>query len=237
MDYDIERPHRVAIYFAPATDSDWWLSGSEWLGRCAVTGLVLPQSPIGGCTAAGFAALTADPRRYGWHATLKAPFKLAPGQTLHSVRSAIQRLCQGRQPFELAPLRVSPLGQFLALRPTHAQAELDLLAADCVRQFQPLARALSDDELAKRRQANLTPAQDRLLQDWGYPFVFDQYRFHFSLSGNVQGVDPEALASIRDAASQRFHGLGPCLVDRVSLFIEPAPGAPFRLLDQIGFQQ
>jgi putative phosphonate metabolism protein len=236
MANDPQAPHRVALYYAPPPQSAWWRAGSEWLGRCALTGQPLPQPVITGMAPGQFAALTADPRRYGWHATLKAPFRLAPGQTLDSLRAGVRQLCEGREPFDLAPLQVSHLGHFLALRPLHAQPELDTLAADCVRQIHPLAMPLSPDELARRRRAPLTPEQDALLQAWGYPYVLDQYRFHLSLTGALQALPADTLAGLLEAAADRFHDLPPCRIDRISVFVEPTPGADFCLLEQIGFQ-
>lgn len=236
MANEFHEPHRVALYFAPSPQSAWWRAGSEWLGRCALTGHPRPQPVIDGLMPEQFAALTAHPRRYGWHATLKAPFRLAPGQSLDTLRAAVRQLCAGRESFDLAPLQVSHMGHFLALRPLQVQPALDQLAADCVRRIQPLAALLSPEELARRRRAPLTPAQDALLQAWGYPYVLDEYRFHFSLTGVLPALSADSLAALLAAAADRFHNLPPCRIDRVSLFVEPEAGADFCLLEQIGFQ-
>jgi len=236
MDIDLERPHRVAIYYAPAPQSPWWNAGSEWLGRCAQTGQALSQPAIRGIHPELLACLTADPRRYGWHATLKAPFSLAPGQTLDSLRQAVRRLCEGRAPFELPPLQVCRMGSFLALRPLSQQAELERLASDCVQQLQPLARTLSDTELARRRRAALTPEQDALLQAWGYPYVMDHFRFHLSLTGPSDALSAEHIDTLTEAASRRFRVLPPPCIDGLSIFVEPTPGADFQWLEQIDLQ-
>lgn len=228
-------PHRVAIYYAPATDSAWWHSGSEWLGRCARSGLLLAQPVLSAMDPGLFARLTADPRRYGWHATLKAPFRLATGQTMDSLLDAVCRICAGREPFELPPLQVGRMNGFLALRPIHELAALDELAADCVQQLQPLAQPLSPDELERRRRADLTAEQDALLQAWGYPYVLQQFRFHLSLTGPLQALPAEALAALLESAASRFHALPNPQVDRLSVFVEPHPGADFRLLEQVVF--
>jgi putative phosphonate metabolism protein len=236
MDIEIAHPHRVAIYYAPAPQSDWWQAGSGWLGRCARTGQALAQPAIRGISPELQARLTADPRRYGWHATLKAPFSLATGQTLESLRVALRRLCEGRAPFELAPLQVCRMDSFLALRPDRQQAELERLASDCVQHLQPLARPLSDAELARRRRAALTPEQDALLQAWGYPYVLEHFRFHLSLTGPLDALSPEQIGSLIEAASIRFHALPAPRIDGLSIFVEPTPGADFQWLEQIDFQ-
>lgn len=233
MTCESSRAHRVAIYFAPDVHSDWWRTGSEWIGRCASTGQAFPPPQIEGLTPSAFTELTAAPRRYGWHATLKAPFQLAPGQDLDSLRQAVRRLCTSRTPFDLAPLEVTRMGSFLALRPAHAQAALEDLAADCVRQLHPLAAPLSENELARRRKSPLTPEQDALLQTWGYPYVMRHFRCHFSLTGPLPA---DAVAPLSDAATERFRALPACRADRLSIFIEPEPGAPFRLLEQVEFE-
>ncbi len=229
-------PHRVAIYYAPSPESDWWQAGSTWIGRCALTGQPLPQPAIDGVAPQTFARLTADPRRYGWHATLKAPFRLAPGQDLDTLWVALHRLCQGRAPFGLAPLQAARLGNFLALQPSQPEPALAQLAADCVQQLQTLAAPLSEDALARRRRAGLTPEQDALLRAWGYPYVLQHFRFHLSLTGPLQEVPDSATAALLAAAARQFGELPACRIDRLSIFIEPTPGADFRLLDQIGFQ-
>src|SRR3989338_3542672 len=59
----------------------------------------------------------ARPRRYGWHATLKAPFALAPGADWITLHQAVQSVARGLQPFVLPPLQVQRIDDFLALVP------------------------------------------------------------------------------------------------------------------------
>jgi putative phosphonate metabolism protein len=236
MKSEFNEPHRVAIYFAPPTDSVLWNAGSKWLGRCAATNNPVQQPVVKSLTAAQLSELTAEPRRYGWHATLKAPFRLGDGASFRDVCDAMQALSKGREPFELPHLTASRMGQFLALRPMQTPLELERLAADCVKQLQPLARTLSKDDLDRRRRAGLTPDQDRLLTLWGYPYVLEHYRFHFSLTGPLTGLTAENLAHLLEAASDHFHVLPACQIDRISIFVEQTPGAPFRLIEQFCFQ-
>jgi hypothetical protein len=48
--------------------------------------------------------------------------------------------------------------------------------------------------MARRRAAGLTPAQERNLIEWGYPYVLDEFRFHLTLTGSL--ADPEAEAAM-----------------------------------------
>lgn len=234
MHRDPPSVYRVAVYFAPPPDSLYWQAGSTWLGRCALRDAPLPQPAVQGISPQQLVDLTTEPRRYGWHGTLKAPFRLGENVQFADVRAAIQRLCAGRPAFEL-PMQVASLGDFLALRPAHASQALDALAADCVQALQTLADPLSAEELARRRRAGLTPEQDALLQAWGYPYVLSQFRFHLSLTGSLKDLSDPARAQLLETAQQHFQGLASCRIDRLSLFIEPEPGAPFRLFEQVEF--
>ncbi|MDD2545186.1 MAG: DUF1045 domain-containing protein [Burkholderiaceae bacterium] len=238
--------HRYAIYFAPPPDSPLGRAGAHWLGRCAATGQARPQPALPLPAPGALHHLTRDPRRYGWHATLKAPFTLAEGLAPSDLRRAVQALAATRQPFELPPLAPHWLGHFLALVPDPAQqahpgcAALNALAAACTTELHPLAQPLSDAELARRRQkSTLSPAQDQYLQRWGYPHVLDRYRFHLTLSDSL-APNPEgrgAPAALRQALTQaaqaHFADLPAGRCTHLVVFAEPAPGADFQWFDAV----
>jgi putative phosphonate metabolism protein len=227
---------RYAVYFAPRPDSPDWQRGSHWLGRCAATEQPLAQPVIDGVAPAEFERLTQAPRRYGWHATLKAPFALAPGVGVADLRTALRTVARSLQAFEMPPLQVARLDDFLALVPvpTHpGHARLHEVAAACVTQLQPLAAPLLASALARRRAAGLTPREDELLQRWGYPYVLEAFRFHFSLTGALGATDAVTVARVHAAAQAFFADPMPGRCDRLALFVEPAPGADFVLLDQM----
>lgn len=230
-------PYRCAVYFAPAPDSPWGQAGSQWLGRCAATDQRFDLPRIDGLDENTHAACIAEPRRYGWHATLKAPFALVPGQDMVSLVSWLQLLARDHAPFTLPALKVGWMGQFMALRPEHPCEELQDMAAVCVTRLQHLALPLGEAELARRRRAPLTPEQDRLLQQWGYPWVLDHFRFHFSLTGPLDGLPPAQRAALLDAAIRHFEGLEACRFDRLSLFVEPEKGADFQLVAQVELRE
>lgn len=228
--------HRYAVYYAPSPGTLGWLAGSHWLGRCAAQLQPLPQLDIHGVAPADLQRLTAAPRRYGWHGTLKAPFALAPGTGWMALHHAVEALASSLKRFTLPPLQVERIDDFLALvpMPSHAaNAELQAVAAACVTQLQPLAAPLDDAALARRRAAGLTPRQDELLQRWGYPFVLEEFRFHMSLTGDVGQVDARTADLVLDAAQQFFSDLPTLQFNSLAIFAEPTPGADFVLLDQL----
>jgi len=223
---------RYAVYFVPGQDTALWQTGCRWLGRnpdgtAGDAPLPPPQAAAAaGMAEADWAAVTAEPRRYGFHATLKPPFHLAEGCDLADLDTALARFAAGRAAFQTATLSVTHLGGFLALCPSAPAVDLEVLAADCLRTFEPFRRPLDRENLSRRRARGLTPRQDALLETWGYPFVLEEFRFHLTLTGRLT-----------DAAAARYRPLleslfaealaAPLAVGGVALFREPAPGAPF----------
>lgn len=224
--------YRYAIYLAPAPDSAWWKAGSSWLGRSATDDRTLSQPPIPGVSMSTQQRLTAAPRLYGWHATLKAPFALARDADLVMLQGRLGALCRERKPFPIT-LRVALLDDFLALVPDGDTREIDALARTCVSHLHALAAPLSPAELTRRRAGGLTPEEDKLLQRWGYPYVMDHFRLHFSLTGSLRDAAPETIEALREAAEQWFAPLPPLRVDAVSLFVEPAKGTDFLFTERM----
>lgn len=226
--------HRYALYFAPARAHPLWAAGCSLLGRDPETGEDLAQPALAGVSPDRFRTITADPRRYGWHATLKPPFALAEGTDERALHAAIAAFAASRATFPMPPLVLAPLSGFLALVPERGLAALDALAAGCVRGFDRFRRPPSADEIAKRRAAGLDPEEERNLRRWGYPYVLGRFRFHMTLTGRL---DPDERVRVADALSPRLADAlaAPLHADAVSLYGEPRPGAPFLLLRRFPF--
>ena len=211
---------RFAIYYAPAPGSPLHDLGSRWLGRDAFTGqsLVPPEGALPGDT-------TAEPRRYGLHATLKPPFALAAHASPAQLSAAVLRLARGRGPV-VTGLVLAEIDGFLALVPSGEGAALRAIADACVRDLDGFRLAPSLEELDRRRRAGLTTAQNDYLAAWGYPYVFDEFRFHMTLTGRL---DETRLAQARALARRHFAAVleATVAVDALCVFTEPSPGAPF----------
>ena len=223
---------RYAVFFTPMSDHPLTRSAAAWLGRDAFSGAVLERPDAVGLTPQEAADLTAAPRRYGFHATLKAPFRLNDDASETQLISAFQGLCEEAESFSLPRLTISRLGPFFALVPEEPSASLNRLADQAVRALEPLRAPLTAAEIARRNPDRLTPEQRRYLEEWGYPYVFDQFRFHMTLTGPVGDADAgkaeKALHAWFDAVLAE-----PVEVSVLSLFVEPEPGDPFRVLTQV----
>jgi len=169
--------------------------------------------------------ITVDARRYGFHLTLKAPFTLGEGIAPTALASAMTRFAESRPPVPLRALRVQALGAFRALVPTGPTAEIDALAADAVRTFEPFRAPLTRAEVARRRPERLTERQRALLNEYGYPYVLDEFRAHLTLTDAMTGVEDAADAALAEHFAP-FDG-GDSVLTSVALVVEPATGAPF----------
>ncbi len=225
----MRRP-RFAIYFAPPAGSAWSDAGARWLGRCSDTGRTFAQTVPAGWRAEVFHQITAQPWRYGWHGTLKAPFHLAAGLTQAGLHAAVDALAADFSAFDLPPLTVQRLGHFLALRPTPDSAEINALAQCCVRDLQVFSAKPSEAEIIERIAKDQLDAQEQaLLWRWGYPHVMERFRFHMTLTGPLASLSAVQIAQLEEHAQNVFSALAqPLRVEALSLFIEPHRGADFQ---------
>lgn len=192
---------RYAIYYAPDPNSPLWHRAAQWLGRDAATGEHIPQFIPGSFDRESFSALTADPRHYGFHATLKAPFALAEDACEEELLAAVEEFATQRAAFSV---EISPqiLGHFIAFRLVEKSAEMQALHEGCVCEFDNFRALPTYAELERRRKAKLNDQQDRRLVEWGYPYIFDDFRFHMTLSGRIE--DAAMRQTFLDAAMAFF---------------------------------
>jgi putative phosphonate metabolism protein len=226
---------RFALYYAPPRESAWWRAGCAWLGRDPETGATLtPPQPDS--LAQLLDTLTAAPRRYGWHGTLVPPFRLAPDVTPAALFAAAQQWALQQTPFE-ANVEAATLGSFVALRPADETGEAALrdLAASALRSLDVLREKQTPAELAKRLDAPLTPRQRAYVEEWGYPYVFEEFRFHMTLSDSLS--DAQTCARLVDAWNAQMQGAGALPVAGAALFVEPRPGEPFALWRRLPFAE
>ena len=187
---------RYALYYtAPGTKLAQ--RGAEWLGWDIATGQSLAPS-------VGPEASVQTPRKYGFHGTLKPPFRLAEGAEAGDLFVAARALAADIQPFEIPALRVNLLGSFLALT-TEPNPPLAALAGACVTSIDAFRAPPSEAELARRRSKGLSERQESLLAAWGYPYVLEEFKFHLTLTGRTEKAE---RSDILEKAQAHFE---PCL--------------------------
>ncbi|MEM1047203.1 MAG: DUF1045 domain-containing protein [Pseudomonadota bacterium] len=218
---------RYALYYTPGPDDALSRAAAQWLGRDPHKGVSLDQPHLSWLAEEALLTLTEDPRRYGFHATLKAPFSLREDRHLDELVQHLARFAEQRAPVILpSGLKVSQLGPFFALVPQGNADGLDDFASACVRTFEPYRAPLSAADLQRRRKSQLTEAQSAYLEAWGYPYVFDAFRYHMTLTGPV----PDGLQDpMRQELTARFseEAAAHRVIESIALFEQPARDRPF----------
>ncbi|MBX3503192.1 MAG: DUF1045 domain-containing protein [Alphaproteobacteria bacterium] len=219
--------YRYALYAAPAPHSALADQAAAWLGRDALTGLPRPQPLPLAMPFEAVVAITREADRYGFHGTLKPPFRLPEGRHEAELVAALEAYGARTAPVDLGKLSVQDLSGFIALRPVATPPALTALAADIVGAFDGFRRPPDPAELSRRRSHGLTPAQEANLARWGYPYVMDDFRLHFTLTCRLPAAE---RATLIDWLGRYFAPslVQPFVLDTLWLFVEPEPGAPFR---------
>lgn len=222
---------RYAIYFSAGCDNALSRFGAELLGYDAYTGDELPFPREALDVAPDWRDISADPRKYGFHATLKAPMALAPGRTEAELASACAAFAGTTRPVPTIRPVVDSISGFIAVIPAEPVDALQRLAADCVRAFDPFRAPLTAEDRARRRPEKLSERQRDYLDRWGYPYVIEEFRFHMTLTGRL---DSERRGPILEMLRRRFASLrvDTLAIDRLALFKQDDAKAYFRIIGE-----
>ena len=227
---------RYAVYFAPRKHAAWWNFGARWLGRNDDDHSELPRPQLANISTEELVRFTHEPRRYGFHATLKAPFRLLPAFDETDLIARLGQLAKTLAPVALGPLRLAILDRFVALVPDTQLTGLQTLAAACVTELDDLRAPLREEDLARRRMAQLDARESELLARYGYPYVLERFRFHLTLTGPLENAETQRVTTAAAASVARLNAEAPLLLDRLCLFVERAPGALFQRIADVELQ-
>jgi putative phosphonate metabolism protein len=222
---------RYAIYFAAGADSALSRFGAELLGYDVYTGDEMPFPADASRVAPDWRDVTADPRKYGFHGTLKAPMALAPGRTEAELIAVCAAFAGKARPMPSIRPVVDSISGFIAVIPTEPVGALQQLAADCVREFDDFRAPMTAEDRARRKPDKLTERQRDYLDRWGYPYVMEEFRFHMTLTGRL---DAERRGPILEMLRARFAALGleTLAIDRIALFKQDDARARFRFVGE-----
>ncbi len=205
--------------------------GAAWLGWDSAAGCDTPHPNMPGLGVRDISQITERPRKYGFHATIKAPFRLADGTHANVLVSQLDAFCRAHSTVTLPMLQVSQLGRFLALTLSAPCPELTELAANVVRDFDPFRAPLTEADWARRTQHPLSPEKMENLRNWGYPHVMGAYNFHMTLTGPLSGdMAAKAKTALTKTLSPMLNQ--PFPLDAISLLGE-APSGRFHLLKRV----
>jgi putative phosphonate metabolism protein len=220
---------RYGLYFIPGPGPLRELATS-WLGYDIVEGKDVKRPPVLSNLVPDINELTALPRRYGLHATIKAPFHLASGCLPETLKEATDHLCRTLQPIIIPGLTLSEIDSFFCLTPQDGTGELGWLAGSCLRELDGFRAPLKEKERQKRKAKGLSQRELHLLEQWGYPYVMENFRFHITLTGPVP--DPyrrhHLLSVLQTYLAKAL--TTPLAIDSLCLVCEREPGARFELV-------
>jgi putative phosphonate metabolism protein len=219
---------RYAIYYAPAQGSFLDQFGTEMLGYDAWIGAALPFPDTVVEQVPDWRELTQDPRKYGFHATLKAPMALN-GRKESELHAACADFARQPRPIPLITPVVNSLSGFIAVIPAGRSSELEQFAADCVRAFDPFRAPLTSEDRARRNPSRLTPRQADYLDRWGYPYVMEEFRFHMTLTGRLDETRREGVLAMLRERFARLN-LAEIAIDRIALFRQSGVNARFEII-------
>jgi len=219
---------RYAIFHAAARGGELDRFGAHLLGYDAWTGEELPF-PDGVAQVPDWRDLTQDPRKYGFHATLKAPMALTHGKTEAELLAACASFAQAPRPIPVITPVVNSISGFVAVVPTERSVELEQFAADCVSDFDSFRAPLAPEDRARRNPSKLTPRQCEYLDRWGYPYVMEEFRFHMTLTGRLGS---ERRGPVLTMLRERFAtiGLTSVAIDGIALFRQDDAASRFRII-------
>ncbi|MEL6967436.1 MAG: DUF1045 domain-containing protein [Pseudomonadota bacterium] len=220
---------RYAVYACPRREHPLTALAEAWLGYSAWSGTDIDPCGVEGVERDQRDAFTRSARKYGFHATLKAPFRLAEGKTEADLIKAVERFAVSQGPASIEALVAKQMAGFSALVPRDQSSALETLAGAAVEAFEPYRAPLSDADMERRLASPLSQKQIKLLVQWGYPYVFEEFRFHFTLGG---GVSEEAHAALHAAALRHFSSQigAPFDVDHIALYKQDHGDGTFRII-------
>ena len=207
---------RFAIYYVPA-EGKLATFGARWLGWDVAAGAQVSQPDV-----PDIDDITMMPRKYGFHGTLKPPFRLANGMTVDNLAEDVARMAAECPAAKCDGLALTPMGRFLALTPEGDASGINRIARSCVTELDRFRAPASETELARRRKARLSARQEAHLMKWGYPYVLEDFRFHMTLTGRLK---PEQMDHWAKTARQMLPELKePFFIDEVAMVGERQDG-------------
>jgi putative phosphonate metabolism protein len=221
---------RYALYYAPEPHTALWQFGSAVLAYDAASVQALTTPDFAGTFADRWMELTHEPRKYGFHATLKAPFRLHGDFDEERLVLAMHDFARVTKKASIEGLAVGSIGPFIALKPVGDDRALNQLAARIVDHFDAFRAPLSDDERARRLKSPLTGRQMTYLEHYGYPYVHEEFRFHMTLTHSLHVDDRDAMRALLDEAYRSSVSEPVRAIDRICLYKQDAPDMRFRII-------
>lgn len=223
---------RYAVYFVPTAESTLFRFGTSVLGYDSYVGVDAPFFAQSAFWPRPWAGVVREPRRYGFHATLVAPFFLHTHFDERDLLNALARFSAAPHDIPVIHLTIRRLSSFVALTPLRPVPRMQQLAAECVRTFDCFRAALTASDRTRRSAAGLTRTQMHNLDRWGYPYVFNDFQFHMTLAGPVEASELSAVFTLLENAASNLAPFDHVPIDHITLLRQDKADQPFRVIRQ-----
>lgn len=211
---------RAAIYFTPDKNNPLISHAAQWLGWDAFR-----AKPVS-CLIKRDERWVVAPSHYGFHATMKAPFHLHESTRLQDIDEALAIFCSKTPAILLPALKITKISNFFALVPEQQTDELLEVASKTVRFFEAFRAALTEQDIKKRNPHLLDEQQYQYLMDYGYPHIFERFRFHMTLTGAIPLTEQDKVEAILNDYFQKFLS-APFSLNGLGIFVEASNQTPF----------
>lgn len=221
---------RYAIYWAPEPESELAHFARGWFHGEIENNAFGALRDASGLGAQLIEQATRSPRRYGLHATIKAPFRLKCGINEAGLSSAAAEFCSKRRRLRTGPLKLHRFTRYLALVPASGRAELEWLADECVTYFDRFRAPLNDADRT-RRSGSLSSLEENYFEQFGYPHIFSLFFFHITLAGplpedDLEDVEKALAPAVEQLTADRF------ILQDLCVFGDPGNGSPFDVISR-----
>lgn len=211
---------RYAIYFVPDPETELYRFSASVLGYDTYTGNDIPLIRN---AAPNWPDKIREPRAYGFHATLKPPFRLADGLLASDLEAALDAFAKSQKRIDVGRVDVRCLGSFIALVPVAPCSALVQLAGACVQHFDRFRAPMNGQERVRRLESPLTKSQMINLDRWGYPYVFDDFQFHMTLTGPLIADDRAHTQQWLTAEFASRPSIPRLVLDRLVIALQEGP--------------
>jgi len=221
---------RYAVYFVPARHGALYRFGATTLGYDCYTGDEVPSWPALASIPMDWIELTREPRSYGFHATLKAPFRLREDCNEADLVAEFRRFLAAPRDIPTITPSIEVLEEFIAIVPQRRNPDLEALAAAGVRTFDHFRAPMTAQERARRLHSKLSDHQLENIERWGYPYVFEDFRFHMTLTGRIPHGQQAAIRSFLQQQFSASDNEHPIPIDGIALLRQQDRNARFRVI-------